>query len=134
MLPAGRRATEPNILCNDKNSRRASQAAQEMINSFKISFFSLSRWKLEAKLFWKQKILVTVCVAMQFIHSSFTNLAYYRHTQGPRLKDTGFELIPIITPELSVVSEFLFFFILTVSCMTLFSTFCYRRPPVYFVC
>ena len=134
MLSNSRRSSETKMLWNDANSRRTSQAAQEMINSFRIEFFSSSRWKLELKLLWKQKILVIVSSAMQFIHAPITNFAYYRHIQGARLKDIGFDLIPLITPELSVLSEFLFFFIITMSILAGLSTFCYRRPPFYFVC
>mmetsp|Transcript_19055 Transcript_19055/g.30238 ORF Transcript_19055/g.30238 Transcript_19055/m.30238 type:complete len:318 (-) Transcript_19055:93-1046(-) len=93
---------------------------------------SLERWKLEASLLWRQKLIFCVCVAMHFAHAPATNLAYYRHLQGERLRDAGFELVPLITPQLAVLSEILFFFILCSTVCAAFVPFLHKRPRVHF--
>ncbi|MES1909663.1 MAG: hypothetical protein MHM6MM_002365 [Cercozoa sp. M6MM] len=46
---------------------------------------------------------------MQYVHSVMTNVVYYLHRPGERLRDLGFELLPELPEGVTIVSELLFF-------------------------
>ena len=68
---------------------------------------------------------------MQFFHGQMTNIAYYRHSQGERLKDLGFDLIPHISSDYHIVSELLFIVTLSIVISAGFAPFLHKNPPVY---
>jgi len=92
---------------------------------------SKSRWKLEARILLKNIKLFCCVSAMQFIHSAMTNIAYYRHIQGERLKDLGFEIIPQSPEYFTIFSEILFFSALTIIILFSLVPFLHKNPLVY---
>jgi len=62
-------------------------------------------------------------VVWQYVHSVATNLAYYLHTQRTPLNDLGFNVIPALSSQLTVISEVLFFIFLTSTILFVLSPF-----------
>lgn len=104
-----------------------------LISAFK-SFSSVSRWKLEGQIIWRRKELFCLVVGMQFFHCQMTNIAFYRHVPGERLKDLGYELIPLLSSDYHVVSEIIFCTIFTIIVTLSFTPFLHKKPPIYTVC
>ena len=98
------------------------------------SLSSPSRWKLEGQIIWRRKGLFCLVVGMQFFHGQMTNIAFYRHVPGERLKDLGYELIPLLSSDYHVVSEIIFWSIFTIIITLSFTPFLHKKPPIHTVC
>lgn len=80
----------------------------------------------------KQEWKVIVCGAiMQYVHSIMTNLVYYHHRQGERLKDVGFYLFGNVPSSLDWVSEAAFFGLLSSCILYVLLPFFTRKPSFY---
>mmetsp|Transcript_21220 Transcript_21220/g.35563 ORF Transcript_21220/g.35563 Transcript_21220/m.35563 type:complete len:341 (-) Transcript_21220:61-1083(-) len=71
-------------------------------------------WRAVWERFWLEVLLVLanfphlvikVVIMAYGAQVPFRNLAYYRHVQGPPLKDLGFEIIPELSESVQFVSE-----------------------------
>ena len=71
---------------------------------------------------------------LYFCHKLLISYHLNRHIQGPRLKDTGYDLVPAITPQLAELSEIIFDYIFALVILLAATSFIYKRPQVYFVC
>lgn len=107
--------------------------ASSKLDCIRKSLCSIQRWKIEFALFWKQRYIFIVCVAIQFLHAPATNLAYFRHIQGPALRDSGFEILPPLPPYLRDISEYIFLFIFITLIVLGFLPFFFKNPPIYMV-
>jgi len=87
-------------------------------------------WALEKALFWSHWRGFFFAVVFQYIHILATNVVYYLHEPQTRLYDLGFSVIPPLTPKQQIVSEVLFFCLLTFVIGFMLSPFfrVYQRP------
>jgi len=75
-----------------------------------------ARWAYAREHLAKEKILmasywrmILIGAIFQYVHSVATNVAYYMHVPREPLADLGFSLIPALSRETQIVSEYLFF-------------------------
>jgi len=104
--------------------QRFFDAAQRTIDHF-YQHYALEKALLRSH--WRG-FLFAIC--FQYVHILATNVVYYLHEPQTRLYDLGFSVIPPLTPQQQIISEYLFFCLLTfVVCFMLSPFFvAYTRP------
>eukprot|EP00521_Asterionellopsis_glacialis_P007757 CAMPEP_0195283414 /NCGR_PEP_ID=MMETSP0707-20130614/1968_1 /TAXON_ID=33640 /ORGANISM="Asterionellopsis glacialis, Strain CCMP134" /LENGTH=576 /DNA_ID=CAMNT_0040342577 /DNA_START=293 /DNA_END=2023 /DNA_ORIENTATION=+ len=81
---------------------------------------------LELRMLRRDSLFLFFALVYQWVHSVFTNVAYYYHTQLSAaqrvpLMDVGFEALPLLTGSMWMISEYMVWSIvaIVVSCMLL---------------
>lgn len=102
-------------------------------NSFDHAVWDFSKehcknvWKVEWQIFKRNYGWILLGLFWQWVHSVGTNIVYWLHVQGPRLRDLGFDLLPELSGFWTWVNEILVYSLFAAAAGFLFSPFFIRR-------
>jgi len=142
VLPIASTPTDPAIKTISRHFFRLPQiSCRSITNLFRhcsewckdrLEFF-LSHCKIEWQLFVLNWPIIIFGAVYQYVHKIATNIAYYLHQPRETLYDLGFAVLPALTPQQQIVSEYLFFCFMGFIVMFCVSPFVMKSSTKYTV-